>query len=144
MDHKEGWAPKNWCFQTMVLEKTLESPLDCKKIKPVNSKRNQLWIFIGRTVAKAKAPILWTPDVKSWLMRKDWCCERLRAGGEGDDRMRWLDGITDPVNVSVSKLQQRVKDRAALCAAVHGVAKSQTQLSEWTITKFGVLCYSKS
>ena len=144
MDHKEGWAPKNWCFQTMVLEKTLKSPLDCKKIKPVNSKRNQLWIFIGRTVAKAKAPILWTPDVKSWLMRKDWCCERLRAGGEGDDRMRWLDGITDPVNVSVSKLQQRVKDRAALCAAVHGVAKSQTQLSEWTITKFGVLCYSKS
>ena len=144
MDHKEGWAPKNWCFQTMVLEKTLKSPLDCKKIKPVNSKRNQLWIFIGRTVAKVKAPILWTPDVKSWLMRKDWCCERLRAGGEGDDRMRWLDGITDPVNVSVSKLQQRVKDRAALCAAVHGVAKSQTQLSEWTITKFGVLCYSKS
>ena len=144
MDHKEGWATKNWFFQTMVLEKTLESPLDCKKIKPVNSKRNQLWIFIGRTVAKAEAPILWTPDVKSWLMRKDWCCERLRAGGEGDDRMRWLDGITDPVNVSVSKLQQTVKDRAALCAAVHGVAKSQTQLSEWTITKFGVLCYSKS
>ena len=144
MDHKEGWAPKNWCFQTMVLEKTLESPLDCKKIKPVNSKRNQLWIFIGRTVAKAKAPILWTPDVKSWLMRKDWCCERLRAGGEGDDRMRWLDGITDSVNVNVSKLQQTVKDREALCAAVHGAAKSQTQLSEWTITKFGALCYSKS
>ena len=144
MDHKEGWAPKNWCFQTMVLEKTLESPLDCKKIKPVNSKRNQLWIFIGRTVAKAEAPILRTPDVKSWLMRKDWCCERLRAGGEGDNRMRWLDGITDSVNVNVSKLQQTVKDREALCAAVHGVAKSQTQLSEWTITKFGALCYSKS
>ena len=144
MDHKEGWAPKNWCFQTMVLEKTLESPLDCKKIKPVNSKRNQLWIFIGRTVAKAEAPILRKPDVKSWLMRKDWCCERLRAGGEGDNRMRWLDGITDSVNVNVSKLQQTVKDREALCAAVHGVAKSQTQLSEWTITKFGALCYSKS
>ena len=70
-DHKEGWAPKNWCFWTMVLEKTFESPLDCKEIKPVNSKVNQLWIFIGVTDAKAEALILWPPDVKSWLIRKD-------------------------------------------------------------------------
>ena len=69
MDHKEGWAPKDWCFSTVVLAKILESPLDCKKIKPVNG--NQSWIFIGRTDAKAEAPIIWPSDVKSWLIRKD-------------------------------------------------------------------------
>ena len=71
LDHKEGWAPKNWCFQTVLLEKTLESPLDSKEIKPVNPKGNQLQIFIERTDAKAEAPILWPPDGKSWLIRKD-------------------------------------------------------------------------
>ena len=69
--HKEGWVLKNWCFQIVVLEKTLESPLDCKEIKPANPKGNQPWIFIGRTDAEAKAPILWPPDVKSWLIEKD-------------------------------------------------------------------------
>ena len=71
LDHKEGWALKNWCFWTVVLEKTLESPLDSKEIKPVNSKGNQSWIFIGRTDAEAEAPILWPPDAKSRLTRKD-------------------------------------------------------------------------
>ena len=71
LDHKEGWALKNWCFQTMALEKTLESPLDCKTIKPVHPKGNQSWIFIGRTVAEAEAPILWPPEVKNWLIGKD-------------------------------------------------------------------------
>ena len=71
LDHKEGLALKNWCFWTVVLEKTLESPLNCKEIKPVNPKGNQSWIFIGRTDAKAETPILWPPDVKSWLTRKD-------------------------------------------------------------------------
>ena len=69
--HKESWALKNWCFWTVVLEKTLESPLDCKEIKPVNFKGNQFWIFIGRTDAKAEVLILWQPDVKNWLLRKD-------------------------------------------------------------------------
>ena len=69
--HKEGWALKNWCFQIVVLEKTLQSPFDCKEIKPANPKGNQPWIFIGRTDAEAKAPILWPPDVKSWLIEKD-------------------------------------------------------------------------
>ena len=69
--YKEGWAPKNWCFQTVVLEKTLESPLDCKKIKPVNPEGNQFWIFIRRTDAEAEAPIFWPPDVKNWLIGKD-------------------------------------------------------------------------
>ena len=71
LDHKEGWAPKNWCFRTMVLKKTLESPLDCKEIKLVNPKGNQLWIFIGRNDAEAEAPILWPPDATSWLIEKD-------------------------------------------------------------------------
>ena len=84
LDHKEGWVLKNWCFQIVVLDKTLESPLDCKEIKPVNPKGNQPWIFIGRIDAEAEAPIHWPPDVKSWLTGKDWCWVRLRAGEEGD------------------------------------------------------------
>ena len=71
LDYKESWAPKNWCFWTVVLEKTLESPLDCKEIQPVHPKGNQSWIFIGRTDAEAKTPILWPPDVKNWLILKD-------------------------------------------------------------------------
>ena len=71
LDYKESWAPKNWCFSTVVLEKTLESPLDCKKIKLVNPKGNQSWKFIGRTDAETEVPILWSPNVKSWLLRKD-------------------------------------------------------------------------
>ena len=87
LDHKESWAPKNWCFWTVVLEKTLQSPGDCKEIKPAHPKGNQSWIFIGRTDAHAETPILGPPDVKNWLTGKDpdaW--ERLKAGGEGDDR----------------------------------------------------------
>ena len=80
LDHKEGWAPKNWCLWTVVLEKTLESPLDSKEIKPVNLKGHQPWIFIRRTDAKAEALILWPPDVK----KRPWCWERLQAGEEND------------------------------------------------------------
>ena len=83
LDHKEGWALKNWCFWTVVLEKTLESPLDCKEVKPVNPKGNQSWIFIGRT--DAEAPIPWPPDAKNSFWKRFWCWERLKAG-EGDDR----------------------------------------------------------
>ena len=87
LDHKESCVPNNWCFWTMMLEKTLESLLDCKKIKPVNPKGNQSWIFIGRTDAEAEAPILWPPDVKNWLLGKDPDAgKRLKAGGKGDDR----------------------------------------------------------
>ena len=71
LDYKESWAPKNWCFWTVVLEKTLESPLHCKEIQSVHSKRDQSWVFIGRTDAKAETPIFWPPDVKSWLIGKD-------------------------------------------------------------------------
>ena len=85
LDYKESWAPKNGCFWNVVLEKTLESPLDCKEIQQVHPKGNQFWIFIGRTDAEAETPKLWPPDVKTHLKRP-WCWERLKAGGEGDDR----------------------------------------------------------
>ena len=96
LDHKESWAPKNWCFWTVMLEKTLESPLDCKEIKPVNSKGNQSWILIRRTDAEAEAPILWPSDEKSWLTGKNSDAGRLKAGGEGDDRGwdGWMASLT--------------------------------------------------
>ena len=93
LDYKEGWAPKNWCFWTVVLEKTLENPLDCKEIKPVNPEGNQSWIFIGRTDAEAETPILWPPDVKNWLtgkgpdIGKDWGQEEKK--GTEDKMVGW-------------------------------------------------------
>ena len=102
LDHKEGWAPKNWCFQTVVLEKTLGSPLDSKEIKPVNPKGNQPWIFIGRTDAEAKAPILWPPDAKSWLIGKDPDVGKIEGKRrKGRQRMRWLDDITNLMDMSL-------------------------------------------
>ena len=86
LDHKEGWASKNWCFWTVVLEKTPESSLDCKEMQPVHSEGDQPRDFFGRNDAKAETPVLWPPHVKSWLIGKDWCWEGLGAGGEGDDR----------------------------------------------------------
>ena len=86
LDCEESWAPKNWCFWIVVLEKTLESPLDCKEIQPVYPKGNQSWIFTGRTDVQAETPILWPPEAKSWLIGKNWCRERLKAGREGDNR----------------------------------------------------------
>ena len=86
LDYKESWALKNWCFWTVLLEQTLESPLDCKEIQAVHPKGDQSWVFTGRTDVEAKTPILWPPDVKSWFIWKDPDAERLRAGGEGDDR----------------------------------------------------------
>ena len=84
MDHKESWVPKNWCFWTVMLEKTLESPLDCRETQPVSPEGNQSWIFTGRTDAEAETPILWCEELTHW--KRPWCWERLRAGGEGDDR----------------------------------------------------------
>ena len=97
LDYKKGWAPENWCFWTVVLEKTLESPLDSKEIKQVNSKANQPWTFIGRTDTEAEASILWPPDVKRQLTRKRlWCWEGLKTGGEEDDRGQdgWMASLT--------------------------------------------------
>ena len=87
LDNKESWAPKNWYFWTVVLEKTLESPLDCKEIQPTNPKGDQSWVFIGRTDVEAESPTLWPPDAKSWhLWKRLWRWERVKAGGEGDNR----------------------------------------------------------
>ena len=86
LDYKESWALKNWCFWTVVLEKTLESPLDCKEIQPVHSEGDQPWGFFGRNEAETETPVLWPPHAKSWLIGKDWCWEGLGAGGEGDNR----------------------------------------------------------
>ena len=132
MDVRESWAPKNLCFWNVVLEKTLESPLDCKEIQQVHPKGNQFWIFIGRTDAEAETPKLWPPDVKTHLKRP-WCWERLKVGGEGDDRRwdGWMASLTRWTWVW-ARSGRWWRTHKVWRAAVHGVAKSWTQLNEWT------------
>ena len=132
LDLKEGWEPKNWCFWTVVLEKTLENLLSWKEVKPVNFEGNQPWIFIGRTDTEAEASIVWPPVVKSRLFGKDPDAGKVDSRrGRRQQRMRWIDNITDSMDMNLSKLWEIGKDTEVWHAAGHGVTKSQTQLNNW-------------
>ena len=127
------WALKNWCFWTVMLEKTLESPLDCKEIQPVHSEGDQPWDFFGRNDAQAETPVLWPPHLKSWLIGKDPDAGRdwgQEEKGTTEDEM--AGGITDSMDMSLSELRELVMDREAWRTVIHGVTKSRTRLRDWT------------
>ena len=132
LDYKESWVLKNWCFWTVVLEKTLESPLDWKEIQLVHLKGNQFWIFIGRTDAEAETPILRPPDAKTDSFEKTLMLGKIEdRRRRGWQRMRWLDHLrlNGP---ELEQAQELVMDKEVWRAVVHGVTKNQTRLSEWT------------
>ena len=133
LDCEESWAQKNWCFWTVVLEKAPESPLDCKEILPVHSKRDQSWVFIGRSDAKAETTLATScEELTHW--KRLWCWEGLGAGGEGDDRGwdAWMASLTRWTWAWVNSDSWWSMDREAWHAAIYGVAKSWTWLSDWT------------
>ena len=143
LDCEESWAPKNWCFWTVMLEKTLESPLDCKEIQPVHPKGDQSWVFLEGLMLKLKVQYF-----GHLTRRVDSLEKTLFLGGiggrkrRGQQRMRWLHGITDLINTSLSELRELVMDRKVWHAVIHGVAKSWTRLSDWTELIFDYTCNS--
>ena len=132
LDYKESWAPKNWCFWTVVLQKTLESPLECKEIKPVNPKGNQSWIFIGRT--EAEAPILWPPDMKNWLIGKTLILGKIKGGGEGDYRGwdGWMASLTQWTWVWASSGTWWWQGSLACCSPWGRKELNTTEWLNWT------------
>ena len=142
-DYKESWDPKNWCFWTLVWEKTLESPLDSKEIQPVHPKENQSWIFIGRTDAEAEAPILWPPDAKSWLIWKDPDAERWsKMGGEGDNKGWdcWMASPTQWTCVWVGS--DDGQGSLAYCSPWGHKESDMTEQCNWTKPQISILLYA--
>ena len=137
--HEEGWALKNWCFWTVVLEKTLESPLDCKEIKSVNPKGNQSWIFIGMTDAEAEAPILWHLMLRTDSLENTLILWKIEGRRREQQRMRWLDGITSSMNLKLSRLQELVTGKPGMLQSMG--AKSWTWLCDWTELNWYVCVY---
>ena len=150
LHYKESWVPKNWCFWTVVLEKSLESPLACKEIKPVNPKGNNFEYSLEGLMLKVKLQSFGHLIWRASSLEKTLMLGKIEGRRRGQQRMRWLDGVTDSMDISLSKFPEMVKDREALHAAIHGISKSRTWLSDWTtmitvsLTFFFLVCSQKS